>query len=66
MKPIYNKELFSNYPKSEDGLYKDNYDAISYTFIDPIKLVYEQGEIVGGLTHIGGDAILILDCSSPL
>lgn len=61
MKPNYNKELFNNYPKSEDGLYQDNYDAISYTFMDPIKLKYEQGDIVGGLTHIGGDAILILD-----
>jgi hypothetical protein len=61
MKPNYNKELFNNYPKSDDGLYQHNYDAISYTFIDPIKLVYKQGEIVGGLTSIGGDAILILD-----
>lgn len=61
MQPSYNKELFNNYPISKDGLYKDNYNAISYTFIDPIVLTYEEGEIRGGLTHIGGDAILILD-----
>jgi hypothetical protein len=61
MQPSYNKELFNNYPVSKDGLYHDNYDAISYTFIDPIVLTYEEGEIRGGLTHIGGDAIIILD-----
>ena len=60
MQPSYNKELFNNYPYSKDGLYNDNYDAISYTLIDPIVLTYEEGTIKGGLTHIGGDAILIL------
>lgn len=61
MQPKYNKELFKNYPKSTDGLFKDNFDAISYTFIDPIKLVYDEGTIEGGLTPIGGDMILIKD-----
>lgn len=61
MQPSYNKELFNNYPVSKDGLFNDNYDVISYTFIDPIVLTYEEGKIRGGLTHIGGDAILILD-----
>jgi hypothetical protein len=61
IQPSYNKELFNNYPVSKDGLYLDNYDGISYTFIDPIVLTYEGGEIRGGLTHIGGDSILILD-----
>lgn len=63
MQPSYNKELFNNYPVSKDGLYNDNYDTISYTLIDPIVLTYEEGEIRGGLTHIGGDAILIIDNS---
>jgi hypothetical protein len=61
MQPNYNKELFKNYPVSKDGLYNDNFNAISYTFIDPIVLTYEDGEIRGGLTPIGGDAITILD-----
>ena len=61
MKPLYNKELFKNYPISKDGLYQNNYDAISYTFMDPIVLTYEKGEIRGGLTHFGGDAIIILN-----
>lgn len=61
MQPSYNKELFNNYPVSKDGLYKDNYDAILYTFIDPIVLTYEEGEIRGGLSHIGGDTIIIID-----
>jgi hypothetical protein len=63
IQPAYNKEMFNSYPVSKDGLYKDNYDAISYTFMDPILLLYEDGEIKGGLTPIGGDAILILDNS---
>lgn len=61
MKPHYNKELFKNYPISKDGLYRDNYDAISYAFIDPIILIYEQGEITGELSPVGGDTILVLD-----
>lgn len=61
MQPNYNKELFKNYPVSKDGLYSDNYNAISYTFMDPITLIYKEGEIRGGLTSIGGDAILALE-----
>lgn len=61
MTPSYNKELFKNYPKSKDGLYEDRYDAISYTFMDPITLMYNEGEIVGGLTPFGGDSIFISD-----
>jgi hypothetical protein len=61
MQPNYNKEMFNNYPISKDGLYKDCYDIISYTFIDPISLVYNDGHIDGGLTSLGGDSILILN-----
>lgn len=59
--PRYNKELFNNYPVSKDGLYNDKYDVISYTFLDPITLIYEKGEIIGGITPIGGDEILVLN-----
>ncbi len=61
LKPVYNKEMFNNYPISKDGLYEDNYDAISYTFIDPITLIYDEGEISGALTPIGGDFIIVTD-----
>jgi hypothetical protein len=61
MQPRYNKELFKKYPISKDGLYNKKYDAICYTFMDPITLYYKEGEIIGGLTPVGGDAILILD-----
>jgi hypothetical protein len=62
MQPKYNKELFNNYPVSKDGLYQENYDAISYTFMDPVTLNYSLGEIEGGLIpHLGGDAIIIKD-----
>lgn len=61
MQPKYNDELFKNYPKSADGLYKHQYDNISYSFMDPITLVYEKGEIEGGLHYMGGDTIIIKD-----
>ncbi|MBT9394813.1 hypothetical protein KLP40_16725 [Hymenobacter sp. NST-14] len=57
MQPKYNDELFKNYPRSADGLYKYSYDRIAYTFMDPIKLVYDKGDIEGGLTAFGGDII---------
>lgn len=59
MLPKYNKELFRNYPKSRDGLYSNSYDLISYSFTDPITLIYDLGEIRGGLTSFGGDKIII-------
>lgn len=59
MQPQYNKELFNGYPKSTDGLYNDKYHTISYTFVDPIILEYNDGEISGGLSNIGGDTIFI-------
>ena len=59
MKPKYNKELFKKYPQSKDGLYLHKYDYISYTFIDPITLIYDEGEINGGIDFDGGDIIEI-------
>ncbi|MBO0950166.1 hypothetical protein [Fibrella forsythiae] len=61
MQPKYNKELFKNYPVSKDGLYDHKYNAIAYTFMDPITLIYTEGEIRGGLTAMGGDSIFILE-----
>ncbi len=61
MEPSYNNEMFKKYPISKDGLYSDKYNSISYTFTDPIILKYNNGDIRGGLTHIGGDTILISD-----
>ncbi|MES2864428.1 MAG: hypothetical protein V4666_09945 [Bacteroidota bacterium] len=59
MEPRYNKELFRSYPKSKDGLFRDKYDYISYSFIDPITLEYEQGEINGSPNYDEGDSIVI-------
>lgn len=61
MQPNYNKELFKNYPKSKDGLYKHDLGFVSYSFVDPITLVYPQGEIVGEQSLEGGDTILVKD-----
>jgi hypothetical protein len=63
MQPSYNEELFRNYPKSVDGLHKHKLDMVNYTFTDPITLVYEKGEIRGGLSRSGGDAIRVTDNS---
>jgi len=59
MEPEYNKQLFKNYPVSKDGLYKEGYDYISYSLVDPITLKYDQGEVVGELSVFGGDSIII-------
>ena len=59
MQPKYNEKLFKKYPQSADGLYKHNYDSISYSFTDPITLVYDKGEIQGGLNFLGGDTIIV-------
>lgn len=64
MKPNYNKELFKNYPKSKDGLYSHGYDYISYSFIDPIKLIYNEGEICGENDFDGGDIIEITNSTN--
>lgn len=61
MQPGYNKELYNNYPQSLDGLSKFNLNAFMYTFVDPICLTYENGEIEGGLNEFGGDTIIIED-----
>ena len=59
MQPQYNKELFKNYPVSKDGLHKANYNLVTYSFSDPITLVYSGGEIVGELSVMGGDTIVV-------
>jgi hypothetical protein len=61
MHPKYNIELFKNYPESKDGLNHRKYNSLSYTIMDPITLSYEKGEIEGGLHHLGGDVINVLD-----
>jgi len=66
IKPNYNKELFNSYPKSMDGLFSHNYNQISYTFLDPITLIYNEGEIAGGLSSMGGDTIIVKNNSELL
>lgn len=61
IQPKYNKELFENYPQSKDGLYGDNYDCVTYTFMDPIKLIYKNGDIQGNIDVWGGDYISIIE-----
>lgn len=60
MQPKYNEELFKNYLKSIDGPHKHSFNSIAYTLTDPITLVYDNGEIRGGLSPWGGDTIRIV------
>ncbi|MCK4921576.1 MAG: hypothetical protein KAS71_11055 [Bacteroidales bacterium] len=64
MQPGYNKEMFNNFPVSNVGLYDKNCAVVSYTFMDPITLYYENGQIEGGLTPNGGDVIIVMDNKS--
>ncbi len=59
MQPKYNKIKFKKYPNYKKGLKELNYDTYSYTFMDPITLKFDEGEIKGGLTNLGGDLILV-------
>lgn len=59
MQPKYNKELFKNYPKSKDGLFKEKIGYLSYSFVDPITLIYDEGRIRGKQCFEGGDTIVV-------
>ncbi|AEE50221.1 hypothetical protein [Haliscomenobacter hydrossis] len=61
MLPKHNKIKFKNYPKSKDGLEKHNFSSVSYTLMNPITLISEQGEIEGGIDYMGGDTIIVKD-----
>lgn len=61
LQPKYNRKKYSNYPKSKDGLYNYNFNSISYTFVDPISLIYKDLVIRGGINFLGGDTIIISD-----
>ncbi len=59
MQPKYNDELFKSYPRSKDGLHKHGFDTVSFSFIDPITLVYDKGEIEGSDDYFEGDSIIV-------
>ena len=48
LKPKHNRQLYTNYPNSVDGLAKHDLALYSYSIKDPITLVYTDGEIRGG------------------
>ncbi len=61
MLPKHNKIKFKNYPKSKDGLEKHNFTLFTYTLMNPITLISDQGEIEGGIDYMGGDTIIVRD-----
>ncbi len=48
LQPKYNKVLYKSFPQNNDLVNTDYHDTIFYAFSDPIKLVYDNGEIKGG------------------
>lgn len=48
LKPKHNRLLYNNYPESKDGLHPDHLQFDTFNFSDPITLIYDNGEIVGG------------------
>lgn len=46
--PKYNEIVFKQYPKSDDGLFRYNYDIILYTLHDSINLLFKNMVFSGG------------------
>ncbi len=59
LKPKHNKLFYKNYPQSKDGLKQELLDVYTYTFFDPITLVYAEGEITGNDHFIEADTLLV-------
>ncbi|SDD67486.1 hypothetical protein [Pedobacter soli] len=59
LKPKHNRQLYNNYPKSADGLYKHNLNLLTYSLYDPLTLMYSDGEISGDPNYLGADRIVI-------
>jgi len=59
LKPKHNKLFYKNYPQSKDGLKQELLDVFTYTFFDPITLVYAEGEITGSDHFIEADMLLV-------
>jgi len=61
LNPEYNTVKFKSYPKSKDGLYKENFDVFSYKLRDNIVLVCNETEIFGSTDDNESDTIQIID-----
>ena len=60
LNPKYNEKKFLNYPRSEDGLYKYDFDSIGYVIDEDIILSYNGlNKIYGG--SMGKSIILVKD-----
>jgi len=46
-KPHYNRQLYVNYPRGSDGLYKEGYDAYSYSIAEGFAFNTAYGTIKG-------------------
>lgn len=57
--PKYNKILYKSFPNESDLVNSDFHDTIFYAFSDPIKLIYENGEIKGGELYGERDYITV-------
>ena len=49
LNPKYNSVKYKAYPKSTDGLYKEDLGVITYSFAENIRLKYSEGSILGNV-----------------
>jgi len=59
LQPEYNKVLYKSYPKRDDLINMDVHDIILYGFVDPITLIYENGQIRGDENILDRDYLTI-------
>lgn len=61
LNPEYNKIKFKSYPKSDDGLYNQDYDVFSYKLREDIILICNDVEIFGSNDDAESDTIQIVN-----
>lgn len=49
LNPKYNSVKYKEYPKSSDGLYKEDLGVITYSFAENFRLKYAEGSILGNV-----------------
>ncbi len=59
--PKHNRQLYLNYPKSRDGLYKHALKTYTYSLYDPLTLNYSDGAIRGPIEGHSSDMIVVSD-----
>lgn len=48
LQPEYNRIMYNSYPNKNDLMNTENLDVILYGIVDPVRLIYQNGQISGG------------------